>query len=229
MSEKINQTQEMLAKHHRDGKEFARMMVESFESRFNDDFWMLWDSKIAPSLPNNPLVLDLGTGPATFVKTVVQRYPHIKAYGVECAPYMLQAVGQLPNGAHVIEADLQDPHLPLDDESVDAAITSVVVHEMLQPVRMFKELYRVLKPSARFYLYDWVRVPLKSYLEKQGVNPFADVMELATLEDIFVHFIEHNRFSIEDLIFMLQQTGFNVLETGVRNDGQHAWLLTEKA
>ena len=228
MSDKIKQTHAMLAKHHRHGEEFARRMQESFAGRFNDDFWQLWASRIMPDLPQRPVLLDLGTGPATFIKTVVQRFPDIQAYGVECAPYMLQAVGELPEGAHIIEADLQDPQLPLQDASVDVAITSAVIHEMHQPVRMFQELSRVLKSGARFYIFDWVRAPLQAYLDREGVNPFAGDMDVYALEDIFIHFIEHNRFTVDDLIYMLQKTGFKILDNGLRNNGQHVWLLAEK-
>jgi len=228
MSEKIKQTQSMLAKHHGNGKEFAQLMEESYAGRFNEQFWQRWEKDIYPSLPEAPVVVDLGTGPATFIKHLVSKYPAIKAYGVECAPYMLEAVGELPQNAKVIEADLQDPHLPFDDDSVDAAIASVVVHEMHQPVRMFREIFRILKPAARFYIYDWVRVPLQNYLQFMDRDPFDKTMPLEALEDLFVHFIEHNRFSLDDLVFMLKNTGFNIINSALQNDGQHAWLLVEK-
>jgi len=228
MSDKIKQTHAMLAKHHRHGEEFALRMQESFAIRFNEDFWQLWASKIMPDLPEHPVVLDLGTGPATFIKTLVQRYSNIQAFGVECAPYMLQSIGKLPEGAHIIDADLQNPQLPLNDASVDVATCSAVIHEMHQPVRMFQELSRVLKPGARFYIFDWVRAPLQAYLDREGVNPFAGDMNLQSLEDIFIHFIEHNRFTVDDLKFMLQQTGYRIIDSGFRNNGQHAWLLAEK-
>ena len=218
----------MLARHHGNGEEFAQLMEESYASRFNEQFWKIWEQQILPLLPTAPVVIDLGTGPATFIKNLVGKYPNIKAYGVECAPYMLQAVGELPANAKVIDADLQDPHLPFADNSVDAAIASVVVHEMHQPVRMFREMYRILKPSARFYIYDWVRAPLENYLQFMGSNPFDETLPLESLEDMFVHFIEHNRFSFEDLVFMLKNTGFHVIDSAIEKQGQHAWLLVEK-
>ncbi|MCI0505863.1 MAG: class I SAM-dependent methyltransferase [Gammaproteobacteria bacterium] len=228
MSEKIKQTQSMLAKHHGDGGEFARLMEASYASRFNDQFWQMWEREILPYLPAAPVVVDLGTGPATFIKHLVAKYPGIKAFGVECAPYMLQAVGELPANAEVIEADLQDPHLPFVDNSVDAAIASVVVHEMHQPIRMFREILRVLKPAARFYIYDWIRAPLQNYLQIMGGNPFDETLPLESLEDLFIHFIEHNRFSLDDLVFMLKNTGFRIIDSAIQNQGQHAWLLVEK-
>lgn len=228
MSERIGQTQSMLARHHGNGEEFAQLMEDSYASRFNEQFWRMWEQHIFPLLPEAPVVVDLGTGPATFIKNLVTKYPAVNAYGVECASYMLQAVGELPKNAKVIEADLQNPHLPFNDNSVDAAIASVVVHEMHQPVRMFREMFRILKPAARFYIYDWVRAPLENYLQFMDRNPFDDTISLESLEDLFVHFIEHNRFSLDDLVFMLKNTGFHVIDCGLQNQGQHAWLLVEK-
>ncbi|WP_455202555.1 class I SAM-dependent methyltransferase, partial [Kaarinaea lacus] len=185
-------------------------------------------NKIQPGLPANPVVVDLGTGPATFIKNLVTKYPDINAYGVECAPYMLEAVGELPANAHIIEADLPDPQLSFDNNTVDAIIASVVVHEMHQPIRMFKEMYRILKPGAKFYIFDWVRVPLQTYLRKMERDPFADNISLEDQEDLFIHFIEHNRFTLDDLVFMLQNTGFKIIEKALQNEDQHAWLLLEK-
>lgn len=218
----------MLARHHVDGEAFARLMEDTFAGRFNGEFWKMWEKDMIPTLPDAPVVVDLGTGPATFIKALVEKYPKVTAYGVECAPYMLQAVGELPDNAKMIESDLQDPSLPLDDNSVDAAIASVVVHEMHQPVRMFREIHRVLKPSSRFYIYDWVRVPLQAYLQNAETDPFADNVSMEALENLFIHFIEHNRFSLDDLVFMLGKTGFGVIGSGSKNQGQHAWLLVEK-
>jgi arsenite methyltransferase len=218
----------MLARHHGDGEAFAQLMVETCAGRFNDAFWQMWEQSIVPGLPQEPVIVDLGTGPGTFIKALVEKYPNVTAYGVECAPYMLQAVGELPANARVIEADLQEPALPFEDNSVDAAIASVVVHEMHQPIRMFREMHRILKPSSLFYIYDWVRVPLQAYLKNADIDPFAVDVSTDELEDLFLHFIEHNRFSLEDLVFMLNNTGFRVNDTGYKNEGQHAWLLVEK-
>ena len=227
--DRTQETISMLAKHHGDGGEFAQLMEETFANRFNDEFWRLWESQILPDPSPGSVVIDLGTGPGTFIKTLANKYETLEVYGVECAPYMLNAVGDLPPNAKMTEADLQNPSLPFADESVDAAIASVVVHEMYQPIRMFKEIQRVLKPGARFYNFDWVRASLESYLKRSEINPFDDGISQQALEDVFVHFIEHNRFSLDDLLYMLSNTGFTLLDSGVKNEGQHAWMLVEKS
>ncbi|MDT8383741.1 MAG: methyltransferase domain-containing protein [Gammaproteobacteria bacterium] len=228
MSEKIQQTQAMLAKHHRDGEAFVQTMKDTHAGRFNDDFWAVWAERVEPILSAQPLILDLGTGPALFLREVAQRHPHIRAIGVECAEYMLNATKDLPDNCEIIEADLHDPHLPLADASVDAAVASVVLHEMHQPVRALQEVQRCLKPGGIFYVLDWVRAPLAQYLQNTELAVFDRQTKVDELEDLFIHFIEHNRFSIDDLAFMLENTGFRVVEKTALKNGQMARLVAEK-
>ena len=229
MTEKLKQTQDMLAKHHRDGEAFVQLMKDTYAGRFNDDFWALWDARIVPVLGESPVVLDLGTGPGSFLRDVIERHSNARAIGVECAEYMLAAANDdLPAGCEIVTADLSDPHLPLDDNSVDAVVASVVLHEMHQPVRTLLEMQRCLKPGGIFYVMDWVRAPLQQYLADTELAVFDRQTPLNELEDLFIHFIEHNRFSIDDLEFMLQSTGFKVLEKIPLRNGQMARLLAEK-
>ena len=228
MSDRLRQTQDMLAKHHRDGAAFAQMMKDTFDGRFNEDFWAMWEQNIEPALSDVPVVLDLGTGPGLLLKAVVERYPQARAIGVECADYMLDAADDLPEGCEIIAADLHDPHLPLEGGSVDAAVASVVLHEMHQPVRALQEVARCLKPGGRLYVLDWVRAPLAQYLEDTELDVFAADTPVEALEDLFIHFIEHNRFSADDLVFLLENTGFRVLETTALKDGRQARIIAEK-
>ena len=227
MNERLSQTQAMLKKHHRDGPAFAKLMEESFAGRFGEEFWEMWDKNIAPTLSPNSTVVDLGTGPASFPKALAGKYPEMNIYGVEAATYMVEAAGELPSNVEIVVADLHDPHLSFADGSIDVAVASVVVHEMLQPVRMFQEIKRILRQGGIFYVYDWVRVPLSQYLAKNEFYPFDGTHSVDELDDLFVHFIEHNRFSFEDLKYLLTSAQFKILDTGNKNNGQHAWVLAK--
>ncbi len=230
MTDRLQQTQAMLAKHHRDGERFADLMKQSFADRFNDDFWAEWGRWVEPVYGERPVVLDLGAGPGMFVQALALRTPGIHAIGVECAPYMLEAAVELPEGCEMMAEDLHDPHLPLEDGSVDAAMASVVLHEMNQPLRTLQEVGRCLKPGGRLYILDWVRAPLEVYIRAQTEE--ARVFDKATsvdeLEDLFIHFIEHNRFSREDLIYMLNMCGFSVLHSSIMKEGRYAHIVAEK-
>ena len=228
MPKTIEQTRALLEKHHRNGERFAQLMQETAAERFNDEFWSAWDKWIVPVYGASPLVLDLGTGPGTFLRMLAARYPGVRSVGVECAPYMLDAAGKLPAGAEIVTDDLHDPHLPLADGVADAALASVVLHEMHQPVRTLLEVRRCLKPGGRFFILDWVRAPLALYLEDKAANLFSPETSVAELEDIFVHFVEHNRFSREDLGYLLEKTGFEVLESTPFKQGRFARVIAEK-
>jgi len=228
MNNKLQQTQAMLTKHHRDGEAFVQLMKDTYAGRFNENFWALWNTRIVPVLGESPVILDLGTGPGTFLRDVHQRHPQARAIGVECAEYMLEAANNLPEGCEIITADLHDPHLLLTDNSVDVVIASVVLHEMHQPVRTLQEMRRCLKPNGIFYVMDWVRAPLAQYLTDSELAVFDRQTPVDALEDLFIHFIEHNRFSIDDLAFMLENTGFRVLEKTPLKEGRMARLVAEK-
>lgn len=229
MSETLEKTQALLEKHHRDGERFAQLMKETADGRFDADFWAAWDRWIAPVLTGaTPTVLDLGTGPGTFLHRVTARHPGVRALGVECAPYMLAAMGALPAGSEILREDLHDPHLSLPDGAVDAALASVVLHEMHQPVKALRETCRALRPGGRFYVLDWVRAPLALYLEEREAEVFDPATGTDVLEDIFTHFVEHNRFTREDLAYLLEHTGFRVLENTPLKGGRFARIIAEK-
>lgn len=229
-STRLQQTQAMLAKHHRDGARFAEMMKQGFAERFNESFWNEWAHWVEPVYSDTPVVVDLGAGPGMFIKAVAERTPGLRAYGVECAPYMLEAAVELPPNCEMISEDLHDPHLPLADNSVDAVMASVVLHEMSQPLRTLMEMQRVLKPGGRFYILDWVRAPLEIYVRNQTEESrvFDRNTPVEELEDLLIHFIEHNRFSREDLIYMLNHTGFAVLNSSLMKEGRYARIVAEK-
>lgn len=230
MSERLEKTQAMLAKHHRDGEHFAALMKETFADRFDEVFWAEWERWVTPAYAENPTVLDLGAGPGLFVQALAERYPGIEAIGVECAPYMLESTVELPPGCRMLCEDLHDPRLPLEDGSVDAVMASVVLHEMNQPLRTMQEMHRCLKPGGRFYIADWVRAPLETYIRAQTDEErvFSGEPTVDELDDLFVHFIEHNRFSREDLIYLLNKTGFAVLHSTVGREGRYARIVAER-
>jgi SAM-dependent methyltransferase len=230
MTDEMKRTQVMLAKHHRNGEQFARLMKETFTSRYDEAFWLSWEEWVAPALSTPPVVLDLGTGPGLFLKTLAKAYPGVRAIGVECAPYMLNAIGELPAGCDVVTADLHDPTLPIDSGSVDVVVASGVLHEMNQPVRALQEAYRCLRPGGRIMIVDWVRGQLERYLRDAEVT--AQIFDRKTtveeLNDVFLHFTQHNRFSREDLAYILSRCGFEVLSSAPMRNGRFGRLVAIK-
>jgi arsenite methyltransferase len=227
MADRLAKTQEILAKHHRDGERFADLMRETYTNRFNEAFWAEWQQHVAPLLAgDHPLVLDLGTGPALFLRELVSRYPGVEAVGVDCAPWMLEAAGELPPGCRIVCEDLHDPQLPFADGTVDAALAAVVIHELTHPVALLREMRRCLRPGAILFVLDWVRTPLEIYLQHEAnAGKVFSEMDSVALDDIFTHFIEHNRYSADDLGYLLQQSGFDVRQATHYNEDRFVRLI----
>ncbi len=228
MPDTIEKTRAMLERHHRDGAYFAQLMKETAAGRFDEGFWAAWEEWIEPVLGEKAVVLDLGTGPGTFLAMLHERYPDARGVGVECAPYMLDAMKDLPPGSEIVMQDLHDPHLPLADASVDAALAAVVLHELTQPVRALQDVYRCLRPGGRLFVLDWVRAPLALYMREQEQSVFDARTPVAELEDLFLHFVEHNRFTREDLGYLLDKIGFDVLVSTPLKDGQFARMIAQR-
>lgn len=224
-------TREMLARHHR-GPEFSTAMETSFPNRFNEAFWSFWQQYIHPVLPARPTLVDFGTGPGLLLREWAQRYPQGQLIGVELMPYMLEKaqhhLADLPE-VQLIQSDLHDPRLPLPAGSVDAAQAVVVLHEMTQPIRLLQATWTLLKPGGRLLVVDWVRAPIALYFDEATVNQLFDpATDLDLINDRLTHFYEHNRFSADDLIWLVQQVGFVVVGQELYNQSRFLRLALEK-
>jgi ubiquinone/menaquinone biosynthesis C-methylase UbiE len=67
-----------------------------------------------------------------------------------------------------------DAHqIPFDDNTFDGVFTNGSLHEWSQPIRVFDEVYRVLKPAAQYFISDMRRDmnPLVRRFMKLMVKP----------------------------------------------------------
>ena len=156
-----------------------------------------------------------------------QRWPQATLHGVELQPYMLDTARKVAQevGATLHEADLHTMDLPLPDATLDAALCSMVVHEMREPIGMLREVRRLLKPQGRLLIMDWVRVPLPQYLAGWDDDPFALDAEPEIRAFRLDHFMEHNKLSRDDLLWLVRRCGFEVETSVDRGDGQFLWLV----
>lgn len=198
----------LLAHHGGNGAIAAERTQESHLRNHDDDFWQFWHRWTQTHLPENGKLVDLGAGVGLFVQTMSQRFPALDVTGIECAPYMLERTVQLPDNARIVIDDLNAPSSQFAYGSLDTCIANMLVHELQQPILLFAQLHTWLKPGGRFILIDMVRQPLENYITHKHSD--ATTLGRETLEDLFQHFQEHNRYTSDDLVFMLQHCGFTV-------------------
>ena len=206
---------EHLSAHHGDFEAFRDVMIETSAGRFGPLWWGVWDQYIgAPAS-----VVDLGTGPGLLLPMLRERLPDAALTGVDMQPLMLETARQhaAQAGAALIEADLAEP-LPLPDACAEAVTLVMVLHELMFPPSLLDEVVRILRPGGRVLLYDWVKRPLRDYLNEDSA------LDEGTLQ----HFREHCLFSGDDLEFLLERAGLQPLERIGRRGERFAIVVAEK-
>ena len=67
-----------------------RRQLERYELRFNPAFWEFWDERIAPTLPADPVIVDVGPGPGLFLRDLSARVPTATLHGVDSNEAMIE-------------------------------------------------------------------------------------------------------------------------------------------
>lgn len=220
-----NNTLNLLEQHHVDGENFKQLMIATAPNRFNDQFWATWNQWIAPVLGEPAAIADFGCGPGSLLNSLRDHYPTAKLIGVECASWMMEDSEQ--RRYELIEHDLQDPNLPIADNSLDAITNIVCIHELSQPITLLQSIHRCLKPGGRCLITDWVRAPLELYMTHEAKDDIFNTNH-KDLSNLFTHFMEHNRYSNEDVAWLLLQLNFNILDNVSLKDGRFGQWIVEK-
>ena len=100
---------------------------------------------------------DLGAGPGFFTGPLAQRVgPGGTVYAVDISPEMVRLLQDqaLPGQVKVLLSG--ENRLPIPDGSVDLALLAFVLHELGEPAQFLTEAKRMLKPSGRLIVLEWV-------------------------------------------------------------------------
>jgi len=227
----MEKTQAQILRHHGgDGDHARKMITESYDRRHDIEFWEFWNAQMATCIAKDDTLLDLGAGTGQFVGDLTLRYPHNLVLGIEAADYMLAAQEQLPENGRIIKDDLNEPKANIAQEQVAVVMANMLIHELPQPINLFKAVYRWLKPGGRFCIIDLVRQPLADYLEHKypEADPFNKEVKREEIEDVFEHFLEHNRYHADDILYMLTAVGFTVIESTPLKGGRFVRIVVEK-
>lgn len=205
-----------LERHQRDLQSYKENVSKSAVRRFGAAWWGLWDQHV--DLPPDAVVVDLGVGSGELLLRLRDRMPDATLSGFDLHPEMTElARGRLEATAvEVHRHDLAMP-LPLDDQSVDCAVTSLTFHELPHPPDLLANVARVVKDGARLVLFDIVRWPLATYMQGKDLD-----------RDTLDHFREHCLFTPDDLAWMIEHAGFAVDEVVLRDNGRFAMIFATR-
>ncbi len=190
-------------------EDFLQRIVSTHSERFGADFWAMYAAQIAPALPPQPVVVDLGCGPGLFLRDLGERYPQATCFGYDVTPAMIAYGRQLPTTGvppTLVVHDVATQPLSNATGSVHLVTMTSVLHVFDEPMPVLAEIRRVLAPGGLFLLHDWIRMPLQVYFawrqERQEDPP--DVSR----QRGFRLFPVHNKYTIEDWQWLLGEAGF---------------------
>lgn len=147
-------------------------------------------------------VLDVGTGPGTLVRELARSLPGLQVYGIDLSEDMIGLARaharreQLEERVHFASGDVAD--LPYPDQSFDVVVSTISMHhwdELEQPLR---ELYRVLRPGGRLWIYDFRFFKAQAVERAQALTPFAETpLEHQLVRTGFFLFALYRRFALQ--------------------------------
>jgi SAM-dependent methyltransferase len=210
-------------------EDFLQRLLSTHHERFGTDFWTMFTAQIAPALPPQPVIVDLGCGPGLFLHDLGERYPQASLFGYDVTPAMIAHGRQLPaTGARITLAvsDVATQPLAHATGTVHLVTMTSVLHVLDQPLPVLAEIRRVLAPGGLFVLHDWIRMPLQAYFawrqERQGEYP--DVSR----QRGFRLFPAHCKYTTEDWQWLLGEAGF-VIRTQTQLRPTHQLFITAPA
>jgi ArsR family transcriptional regulator len=146
-------------------------------------------------LPRDWTVADLGCGTGNAAEHLAPCVAHV--YAVDQSETMLDAARKRLDGhtnVTFVSSDLEA--LSLDDASVDAAVTILVLHHMPDPRLAINEMARILRPRGVALIVDMVRHDRDEYRSKMGhvhlgfePDAVAAMLEDAGLTDVTARYL----------------------------------------
>jgi ubiquinone/menaquinone biosynthesis C-methylase UbiE len=110
------------------------------------------------SLGDEPVLVDLGTGPGILALQVHRILPHAKIIGVDPSREMLNIarINASESGMENFDARLgRAEEIPIETDSIDLVFSQFSFHEWQDQAKGLEEVFRILRPGGWFVLRDF--------------------------------------------------------------------------
>ncbi len=122
------------------------------------------------------LILDIGCGTGNY--TVALSNHGLKMYGIEPAKTMLDIARQKSSDVNWLNGKAEE--IPFENEKLDGAIATLTIHHWQDLKAAFQEIYRVIKPGAKFILFT----ATPRQMEKYWLNYYFPQMMRSSIEQM---------------------------------------------
>lgn len=147
-------------------------------------------------------VLDAGTGPGTLARDIARHQPRLQVYGIDLSEDMIRLARdhakreQLEERVHFAAGNVA--HLPYPDHSFDLVVSTISMHHWYELEQPLRELYRVLRPGGRLWIYDFRFVKAQAVEKALAGTPFVETeLEQTLVRTGFLPFALYRRFALQ--------------------------------
>jgi len=103
---------------------------------------------------------------------------------------------QLEERVHFESGDVA--HLPYPDQSFDVVVSTISMHHWSELEQPLRELYRVLRPGGRLWVYDFRFVKVQTVEKALASTPFVETpLEYRLVRTGFLPFALYRRFALQ--------------------------------
>lgn len=200
------------------------MMTRSYENRIPADVRAIIAAEAIAPLGEKPHVVDLGCGPGLWLRDVAALRPDAMLAGYDRDAQMLDAARGLGlKRAKWRSADVIAPSFTLKARSCDVIAMHFFFHFFADPRHILTTIHDALRPGGSYVITGWVRSSIADFFAfwEQARATIESDSPAARPDDpeafCFQRFAEFNRYTLDDMRWLLDRHGF-----AVRRDGMYA-------
>ena len=105
-------------------------------------------------------ILDVGTGPGYLPLRISEVLPGSEVIGIDVSEDMIRVARKNAEGKNVKFLVGNANKMPFEDDSFDLVVSTGSLHHWRNPVNVLNEIYRVLRPGRKAFIYDlWGEAP----------------------------------------------------------------------
>ena len=206
-----------------DSVTFCQRMTQSYENRIPADVRAIIAEEAIAPLGETPHVVDLGCGPGLWLRDVAALRPDATLTGYDRDAQMLDAARGLGlKRAKWRSADVIAPDFALKPNSCDVVAMHFFLHFIADPRHILATIHDALRPGGAYVMTGWVRSSIADF--HAFWSQTRAVMESGSPDAgrpndpeafCFQRFAEFNRYTLDDVRWLLDRHGFAVRRDGI--------------
>jgi ubiquinone/menaquinone biosynthesis C-methylase UbiE len=106
------------------------------------------------------ILIDIGSGTGFLSIQIAKKAPNLTIYGIDLSSKMVEIASGNAKRYHNIRFMLGNAReLPFETDSVDFIISTGSFHHWQQPIKVFNEIFRIMKSKGEAWIYDGCHNP----------------------------------------------------------------------